>query len=88
MTAIYIRQDNDLAIAHFRTLGCTLTKGVHKGVWRQPDSNYGFDVLTPSNCVCYYVSGNGFENMTKSAFHRYLKRHGLRVVDQIRNKTW
>lgn len=85
MNAIYIRQDNDLAIAHFRSLGCTLTKGVHKGVFRYPDSNYEFDILMPIDCECYYVSGNGFENMTKSAFTRYLKRHGLRLLDQIRN---
>lgn len=83
MNAIYIRQDNNLAIAHFRALGCTLTKGIYKGIWRMPTEDD--EEVVPTECMCYYVSGNGFENMTKSAFTRYLKRHNLRIADQIRN---
>lgn len=88
MNTSYIRQDNNLAIAHFKALGCVLTAGTHKGVFRCYDYDSDNFIRMTTTTDCYYVYGNGFDTMTKSAFRRYLKRYGLRVEDQVRAGLW
>ena len=80
MNRSYIRQDNKLAVAHFKKLGCKLVPGYNTSSWYEGDN-----LKVTMKCLCYYVYGHGFDTMSKTAFRNYLIKRGLRIKDQLAN---
>lgn len=77
----YIDANNKKAYDHFKALGCTFVRKIKD--WQFTYYDYdGYICHDQHSTVAYYVYGNGFENMSKTGFSKYLKRNKLRLRDQ------